>query len=64
MTRWLPIVLGVVLFLIGAVWTLQGGGVLPGSFMTGSKFWLVAGLVAVVVGGWLLWRGVRRPRTR
>lgn len=62
MTRWLPIVLGVVLVLLGGVWALQGAGVLPGSFMTGSRLWLVIGIAALVAGGWLLWRGVRgRP---
>lgn len=58
MMRWLPVVLGVVLVLVGGVWALQGAGVLPGSFMTGSRLWLVIGIAAVVAGGWLLWRGV------
>jgi hypothetical protein len=52
--------LGVVLALVGAVWTLQGVGVLGGSFMTGSRVWLVIGLVALVAGIWLLVRSVRR----
>lgn len=32
---------------------------LPGSFMTGSRFWLVVGLVCLVAGGVLLYRAVR-----
>jgi hypothetical protein len=52
--------LGVVLALVGALWTLQGAGLLAGSFMTGSRVWLVIGLVALVAGIWLLVRSVRR----
>ncbi len=59
MTRFLGPALGGVLLLIGAVWTLQGAGVLPGSFMTGDRLWLVIGLVCVVAGAALLWRAVR-----
>jgi hypothetical protein len=65
MTRYAVPVLGVVLALIGAVWTLQGAGLLGGSFMTGSRLWLVIGLVALVAGVWLLVRSLRtrsRPR--
>jgi hypothetical protein len=58
--RFLLPALGVVLALIGAVWTLQGAGLLGGSFMTGSRLWLVIGIVALVAGVWLLVRSVRR----
>jgi hypothetical protein len=54
--------LGVVLALVGAVWTLQGVGVIGGSFMTGSRVWLVIGLVALVAGIWLLVRSLRPRR--
>jgi uncharacterized membrane protein HdeD (DUF308 family) len=53
----------VVLVLVGLVWTLQGAGILPGSFMTGDRLWLVIGLVCVVAGVALLLRAVR-ARTR
>jgi hypothetical protein len=49
----------VVLVLVGLVWTLQGAGILPGSFMTGDRLWLVIGLVCVVAGVALLLRAVR-----
>lgn len=62
MTRFLGPALGALLVLIGAVWTLQGAGVLPGSFMTGDRLWLVIGLVCVVAGAALLWRAVRGRR--
>ena len=59
MTRILGPLLGALLVLIGAVWTLQGANVLPGSFMTGSRLWLAIGLVCVVAGAALLWRAAR-----
>ena len=54
---------GVVLVLIGAVWTLQGIGVLGGSSMTGSKLWTINGLIAVFVGLGLVWLAVRVRRS-
>ena len=54
-------VVGVLLVLLGAVWTLQGVGVIGGSAMTGSTMWLVIGLVLVVVGVALVARR-RTPR--
>lgn len=59
MTRWLPTALGALLVLVGAVWTLQGANLLGGSFMTGSRLWLVIGLAAVVAGVVLLVRSRR-----
>jgi hypothetical protein len=59
MTRLLPPVLGAILLLIGAVWTLQGANLLGGSFMTGSRLWLVIGLLAAVAGSTLLVRSLR-----
>ncbi len=60
--RFLLPALGVVLALVGALWTLQGVGVVGGSFMTGSRVWLVIGLVALVAGIWLLVRSLRTRR--
>jgi hypothetical protein len=59
MTRYAMPVLGVLLVLIGAVWTLQGANLLGGSFMSGSRLWLVIGLVALASGATLLVRAVR-----
>ncbi|MBO0848830.1 MAG: hypothetical protein J2P20_05175 [Pseudonocardia sp.] len=65
MRRWLVVVLGVILVLIGAVWTLQGANLLAGSFMTGSRTWLVIGLIVLVAGVALLVRSLRpRPGRR
>ncbi|HEY8102835.1 MAG TPA: hypothetical protein VIF82_19010 [Burkholderiaceae bacterium] len=43
-------ILGILLMLIGIVWSLQGINVLPGSFMTGQIQWAVYGAIAFVVG--------------
>jgi len=43
-------VLGAVLLLVGAVWTLQGMNVLLGSFMSGQTTWLAIGIVVALAG--------------
>jgi hypothetical protein len=50
MRRWITLAAGIVLVLVGAVWVLQGVGVITGSFMTGQKLWFLIGLVAFLVG--------------
>ncbi|MEV6621662.1 hypothetical protein AB0M83_05430 [Amycolatopsis sp. NPDC051106] len=50
MRRWITFAVGVVLVLVGAVWVLQGIGVITGSFMTGQKLWFLIGLVAFLAG--------------
>ncbi|HEY0815401.1 MAG TPA: hypothetical protein VGE11_19195 [Pseudonocardia sp.] len=62
MIRWVVPAVGVVLALLGALWTLQGVGVIGGSFMTGSRLWLIIGLIALVVGIGLIWRAMRVRR--
>ena len=42
--------LGLLIAVVGAVFTLQGFGVLGGSFMSGSATWAVIGLVMVAAG--------------
>ena len=49
-SAWLRVVVGALLVWTGAVWALQGVGVLPGSFMSGQRLWLMIGLIAIVVG--------------
>ncbi|GAA3111632.1 hypothetical protein GCM10010464_88030 [Pseudonocardia yunnanensis] len=55
--------LGVLLFVIGGVWTLQGADLLGGSFMSGSRTWLVIGLL-VLIGGIALISSSVRSRAR
>lgn len=58
----LPIVFGVLMFLLGAVWTLQGLGHLEGSAMTGQDAWAIAGPVVAGLGVALVIVGVQRRR--
>lgn len=46
--------------IIGAVWFLQGIGILPGSVMSGQQFWAYAGGALVVGGAIISWLGLRR----
>jgi hypothetical protein len=52
------IVIGVIAAVLGAIWTLQGLNILPGSFMTGDSTWVVIGLIALAAGLVLLASGV------
>ena len=51
---------GALLVLVGAVWTLQGLGVLGGSAMTGEPLWAVVGPLVALAGAVLAWRSLRR----
>jgi hypothetical protein len=55
------LILGVIGILVGAVWILQGSGVIPGSFMTGQRMWLIIGIMVAIVGLALAYNGIRRP---
>lgn len=48
-------IVGVVLVLLGGLWTLQGSNMLAGSVMSGQSQWLYIGLVVVAVGLVVLW---------
>lgn len=43
-------VVAIVVAAVGAVFTLQGIGVLRGSFMSGSAIWAIIGIAMVVIG--------------
>ncbi|WP_290062972.1 hypothetical protein [Amycolatopsis solani] len=62
MRRWITLAAGVVLVLVGAVWVLQGIGVVTGSFMTGQKLWFLIGLAAILVGVVLIAANLTRRR--
>lgn len=53
--RWLLIIGGAVLILVGFVWFFQGINVLLGSFMSGDSLYAVLGGVLVVVGSLMLY---------
>jgi hypothetical protein len=62
--RYVLLILGGLMILMGGVWLLQGIGILPGSFMTGQMFWAVMGAVFMAVGGLLVLAGLRLNRRR
>ena len=58
--RWLWVVIGALLAIAGAVWALQGFGVLGGSVMSGSLTWAIIGPIVAVVGVVLIVVSLRR----
>jgi type VI protein secretion system component VasK len=58
------IVLGVIALIAGVIWVGQGMGLIPGSFMTGDRTWLLIGLIVGVVGIVLIALGLRRRGRR
>ena len=59
MRKTLPITIGVLMVVIGAVWTFQGLGYLKGSPMTGVQLWAVLGPIVAGLGVALAYIGVR-----
>lgn len=59
--RTLSFIIGLLAILAGAVWTLQGVGFIPGSFMSSNTTWVIIGLVTVVGGLGLVAWSRRRP---
>jgi hypothetical protein len=60
MRRKVLVGVGALLVLVGAVWTLQGLGILGGSAMTGEPVWAVVGPLVALAGAVLAWRSLRR----
>ena len=46
---------GILIFLAGLTFFLQGVNILPGSFMTGDPQWAINGAIGMVIGGGLFW---------
>jgi len=59
MRKTLPTTLGVLMVVIGAVWTFQGLGYLEGSPMTGVELWAVLGPIVAGLGVALAYVGLR-----
>jgi hypothetical protein len=60
----LTVVVGVVLVLMGLIWTLQGLGYVGGSPMSGVPVWAVVGPLLALAGVALVVRGARRDADR
>ena len=56
------VVVGVVLVLLGLLWTLQGFGVVEGSSMSGTTAWSIIGPIVLLVGGFVVAAGIRGRR--
>ena len=64
MNRNLKAGLGVLLVLMGLIWTLQGLGMLAGSAMTGVKLWAIVGPIVAIIGVLVVARAVRARQPR
>ena len=53
------VVAGVIVALVGLLFTLQGAGVIKGSAMSGTTFWTVAGPIIILFGSAVASIGVR-----
>lgn len=63
MRNWVLGLGGVVLIIAGALWGLQGFGVIGGSFMSGNSAWAVIGPVIAIIGLVMAVIGLRRARS-
>ena len=48
--RLIRFVLALIVLALGALWSLQGLGLVGGSFMTGRTQWVYIGLITMLVG--------------
>jgi len=62
MRKTLPVTLGILMVVIGGIWTLQGLGYVKGSPMTGVELWAIVGPLVAGLGVALAYVGFRgRP---
>ncbi|MBW9215139.1 hypothetical protein KV102_09840 [Mumia sp. zg.B53] len=59
MAKPLWVVAGVLIVLVGLVWTLQGVGVIEGSVMSNTTTWSIIGPIVLLAGALLMVVGVR-----
>ncbi|MEU9506265.1 hypothetical protein AB0D32_08275 [Micromonospora sp. NPDC048170] len=64
MKGWLPLALGLLAVVAGALWTVQGLGYVEGSVMTDQRIWAALGPLVALVGLVVLWSGLRTRRRR
>ena len=56
------VTVGVIAAVLGAIFTLQGVGILGGSAMTGSTLWAILGPIIAIAGIVLVVLGLRSGR--
>jgi vacuolar-type H+-ATPase subunit I/STV1 len=62
--RWVLIIIGLLVLVIGIIWALQGTSILPYGQMAGHKRWIVIGGGLGIIGIILIILGARiRART-
>lgn len=54
------VVVGIVVFLSGLTFFLQGINVLPGSYMTGDPQWTINGSIMMAISVGLFWFALKR----
>lgn len=62
--KWVLIVLGILLLLMGAIWVLQGTNVLAYGQMAGDNKWTLIGSIVGVIGIVLIVLGARLGKAR
>jgi hypothetical protein len=62
MSKPVLVTVGVIVAILGAVFTLQGLGFIGGSAMTGSTLWAILGPIIAVAGIVIAVFGLRRGR--
>lgn len=62
MAKPLWVVAGVVLVLVGLLWTLQGLDVVQGSSMSGTTTWSIIGPIVLLLGAFVMSVGIRGRR--
>ena len=60
--KWVLIIVGILVLLVGILWALQGTNILAVGQMAGHRRWIAFGGLAVVVGIVLIVIGARRGR--
>ena len=60
MSRRLALTVGGILFAVGALWTLQGLGIVGGSAMSGERVWAAIGPFVALIGLVVAFGGLRR----
>jgi hypothetical protein len=64
MKKAIPLALGLLLTVLGAVWALQGLGYIGGSSMSGEQIWAVIGPVVAAFGVSLIYVTFRGPQKK